>query len=75
MNKRSIIILICFFALLTVAGVVYQILSREPKAKQYDNLEILFPGIEISALLMTERGCGQEQRKGYTYLTGIPGQL
>ena len=50
MNKKSIIILVCFFALLTAAGVVYQILSREPQAEQYDNLEILFPGIEISAL-------------------------
>ena len=50
MNKRSIIILICFFTLLTAAGVIYQILSREPQAEQYDNLEILFPGIEISEL-------------------------
>ena len=50
MNKKSMIILICFFALLTVAGVVYQTVNKEPQAEQYDNLSVLLPGIEISAL-------------------------
>ena len=50
MNKRSMTVLICFFTLLIASGVIYKIMNRNTPAQQYDNLQVILPGIEISAL-------------------------
>ena len=50
MNRKSILILVIIFGLLTSAGIAYQIITRKSAAPRDEALTVLMPGIEISAL-------------------------
>ena len=50
MNKKSILIFMTVLILLTVLGIAYRVITKEPEAEKYDHLHTLLPGMEISAL-------------------------
>ncbi len=50
MNRKSIMIMLIVLGLLTAAGIVYQVVTREPEAPAYEEITVLMPGTEISAL-------------------------
>ena len=50
MNRKNLIILILFFLIMIGAGIAYRFLYTEPEPEIMDNLEVVFPGAEISAL-------------------------
>ena len=50
MNKKSILILVILFGLLTASGIAYQFITRKPAAEKDEALSVLMAGTEISAL-------------------------
>ncbi|MBR4718767.1 MAG: hypothetical protein IKP31_00835 [Lachnospiraceae bacterium] len=50
MNRKSILILLTVFSLLTAAGITYQMITKEAVTPKDEALTVLLPGIEISAL-------------------------
>ena len=51
MNRRNIAILALFFVGLIAAVMIYRGTRAEPEAEQFENLQVVMPGAEISALL------------------------
>lgn len=50
MNRKSILILGIIFGLITAAGIVYKIFTKEPDVPKNEALTVLMTGVEISAL-------------------------